>query len=184
MNVFSVRSIGLYILAIGGAIGFFNVVTSYGETNIKAPIAVTGNYLITATNLPTCLQHKQLLIKLQQSGIYLNASVIDERQALKTSQDSLPTFSGRLNVRQFNLIGLLPTTICAQLSHLKITGSVVKHLPDQTNKSHDSGDISIANHQPLQLQGQLQIASPDGHDTKPIEFTGTMQPSIQSAQSH
>jgi hypothetical protein len=184
MNVFSVRSIGLYILAIGGAIGFFHVVTSYGETNIKAPIAIAGNYLITANNLPTCLQQKKLLIKLQQSGIYLNASVIDERQALTTGKDSLPTFSGRLNVQQFNLIGLLPTTICNQLSHLKITGSVVKQLPAKTIKSNDRRNVSIVYHQPLQLQGQLQIASQDSHDTKPIEFTGTMQPSTQSAQSH
>ena len=50
MNLFSAKSIGLYSLAIGSAIVFFQVVTSYGEANIKAPISIAGDYLINAQN--------------------------------------------------------------------------------------------------------------------------------------
>lgn len=180
MNIFSVKSVILYSLAIGSAIGFFQIVTSYGEANIKAPISVTGNYLITAEKLPSCLQGKQLLLKLQQSGIYLNASIVNEA----TAKDNRPTFSGRLNHRQLNLIGILPTNICAQLSQLKIAGSLVEHFPAKIIKSNSSGAVAVVNKHPQELQGQFQVASKNSSYTTPFEFTAIIQPSTQRSQSH
>ncbi len=159
MNHFSARSIGLYILAIGVAIGFFQVVTSYGEANIKAPIAIAGNYPIAAPSLPGCLQHKRLFLRLQQSGIYLNASLTTDR--LDTM--SRPTFSGRLSDRQVNLSGILPATICPASSQLRIAGSIVK----TTSASQ-------------KLQGQLWLTSPN-IPVAPVDFTGVLQPSTQSS---
>jgi hypothetical protein len=178
MNVFSVKSIGLYSIVIGSAIGFFHMVTSYGEANLKAPISVAGNYLINAQQLPTCIQNKQLLLKLQQSGIYLNASLVDERQKVTSVNDSRPTLSGRLNVRQFHLTGLLPTTICDRLSRFKIAGSLVNHLPGKILKPKPSGDTKIADNHQQQMQGQISIF--DGSKTSSFEFTGAIQPSTQS----
>jgi hypothetical protein len=99
----------LYSLAIGSAIGFFQIVTSYGEANIKAPISIAGDYLINTQNLPGCLDRQQLVLKLQQSGIYLNASLInnDREESLKQQQEKT-TFSGRLHDRKLDLVGLLP----------------------------------------------------------------------------
>jgi hypothetical protein len=178
MNVFSARSIGLYSLAIGSAIGFFQIVTSYGEANIKAPIAVTGNYSIAAQNLPGCLQHKPLLLKLQQSGIYLNANLAIDRVETTASKDIRPTFSGRLrdlkasvdSKQQLDLSGILSTTICPQISQLRMAGSITK--------------ISAPADRNLQLQGQLWLTSKDSPQASPVDFTATLQPSTQSTQSH
>lgn len=170
MNVFSAKSIGLYSLAIGSSIGFFQIVTSYGEANIKAPISVTGNYLITAQNLPNCLQQKQLVLKLQQSGVYLNASIVKDKQDLTNNRDTRPTFSGRLQERQLNLSGTLPPEICPQSSQLKIAGTIT--------------NTSTATERQQLLQGKLWLATRNSQRPAPVEFTGTLQPSNRSVQSH
>jgi hypothetical protein len=154
MNHFSARSIGLYILAIGSAIGFFQVVTSYGEANIEAPIAVAGDYLISAPSLAGCLHQKQLLLRLQQSGIYLNASLASDRSALT----SRPTLSGRLSANKLDVSGSVPPTICSLASQVHLAGSF------------DRGTGSSQ-----RLQGQLWLTSPNTNAT-PVDFTGTVQP--------
>ena len=169
MNIFSVKSIGLYSLAIGSAIVFFNFVTSYGEANIKAPISITGNYLITAENLPECLQHKQLLLKLQQSGIYLNASLVGDRSTTTTIQENLPTLSGRLRDTELTLMGLLPTSICPQSLQLRMM-SLVK--------------IKSAVNVKQQLQGKLWFDRQSRSITASVDFIGNLQPSTRSIQSH
>jgi hypothetical protein len=169
MNIFSVKSIGLYSLAIGSAIVFFNFVTSYGEANIKAPISITGNYLITAENLPECLQHQQLLLKLQQSGIYLNASLVGDRSTTTTIQENLATLSGRLRDTELTLIGLLPTSICPQSLQLRMM-SLVK--------------IKSAANVKQQLQGKLWFDRQSRSITAPVDFIGNLQPSTRSIQSH
>lgn len=170
MNVFSAKLIGLYGIAIGSAIGFFHIVTSYGEANIKAPISVTGNYLITAQNLPDCLQQKQLVLKLQQSGIYLNASIIKDKQDITNNRETRPTFSGRLQDRKLNLSGTVPTDICPQSSQLQIAGTVTN-----TRAATDRQQL---------MQGQILLTNRNIQRSVPVEFTGTLQPSNRSAQSH
>ena len=124
MNNFSARSIGLYTLAIGGSIAFFHLVTSYGEAHIKAPLAITGRYAIVTSNLPGCLQNKQLLLDLQQSGMYLNASLVANSSNITASAITRPTLSGQLHDRQLNLSGSLPSTICPQLASVRIAGTI------------------------------------------------------------
>jgi hypothetical protein len=190
MNVFSVKSIGLYSLAILSAIGFFHLVTRYGEANLKAPIAVAGNYLIAGQDLPGCLQHKALLLRIQQSGIYLNANLITidgavgkdivktiDRPAANT-QDLRPTLSGRLSNRvisalpnQLELSGTLPPQICPFPSQIRVVGSIA------------SIDAPIYNRTP-QLKGQLWLTSQTTPQSLPIEFTGIIQPATRLAQSH
>jgi hypothetical protein len=139
MNNFSARSIGLYSLAIGGSIAFFLLITNYGEAHIKAPIAITGRYSIADRNLPNCLQTKQLLLDLQQSGIYLNASLV-ANSGNTTSTTTRPTLSGQLHDRQLNLSGPLPTTLCPQLTSVRIVGTIA------TNQ-HLQGQIWLTNNQ-------------------------------------
>jgi hypothetical protein len=181
MNIFSARSIGLYTVAIGSAIGFFNLVTSYGEANIKAPIAVAGNYLIASQDLPGCLQHKAVLLKLQQSGVYLNASLmtidvannsdlqnITDRAATTSSTNLRPTFSGRLHDnRQLDLSGSLPPASCPVPAQLRISGSIVSSSPTDGK-----------------LRGQLWLTNKDGVQGSPVNFTAIVQPLAKSSQSH
>jgi hypothetical protein len=177
MTLFSAKSIGLYSLAIGSAIGFFNIVTSYGEANIKAPLLVTGNYLITSPNLPDCLQQKQLILKIQQSGIYLNASIATDRQIGGNNNETRPTFSGRLQDRQLELSGSVSTDICPQGSQLKITSSIAQIGVADTKKPLEPA-------LDRQLQGQLWLTNPPNQTGKPIAFTGILQPSTRSTGSH
>jgi hypothetical protein len=197
MKNFSIKSIGLYGLAIGGAIAFFHFVTSYGEANVKAPISVSGIYLIAGQDLPGCLRNKALLLKLQQSGIYLNANLIvtDESKganapakidrfsrgeaaamepAIKT--DIRPTFSGKLSTstrpNQLDLTGLIPAKICPLPSQLRVTGLIA------------STDAPIYDRTP-QLQGKLWLTSQDLTPALPVDFTGAIQIKTPSSiQSH
>jgi hypothetical protein len=178
MNIFPVKSIALYSLTIGSAVLFFNFITSYGEANIKAPISIAGNYLITAKNLPACLQQQQLLLKLQQSGIYINASLINNQKETISTQDIRPTFSGKLQDRQIELMGLLPTAICPRSLQLQIVGSFAEPA--------------------TQLQGKLWFGNTPGNklpvggasllenrqQTPATEFIGILQPSARSARTH
>jgi hypothetical protein len=195
MNIFSVKSIGLYSLVISGAIGFFHFVTSYGEANLKAPISVSGKYLVAAKNLPTCLEGKTLVLNLQQSGIYLNANLIKidglervdilelgNRSELITTKDIRPTFSGQLQNRQFKLSGLLPISICPQSSSLVISGSLVAAPASKIEKSNPS-NIGINQHPQQQLEGQLRIAL-SNRPTPPVEFIGMPISRIRATQSH
>ncbi len=176
MTLFSAKSIGLYSLAIGSAIGFFNIVTSYGEANVKAPLLVTGNYLITSPNLPACFQQKQLVLKVQQSGMYLNASITTASQMSGTDRESRPTFSGRLHDLQLELNGQMPADICPQGSQLKISSKISQVRSTSVQKPLKP-DVD------RQLQGQLWLTTPTEPTAKSIEFTGILQP-MRSAGSH
>jgi hypothetical protein len=153
LNTVALKSIGAYSLAIGGAIGFFHLVTSYGEAHLQAPPAVVGVYAIASTQeLPICLQSKQLALDLQQSGVYLNANLIDNSS--DRPQPSRPSLSGRLHDRQLQLAGLA-APICPQWSKIQISGTIA---PDR------------------RLQGRLTLA-PESPGTptpsKSIAFTAT-----------
>jgi hypothetical protein len=193
MKKFSLRSIGLYSLAIGGAIAFFQFVTSYGEANVKAPISVSGSYLIAGQDLPGCLHNKALLFKIQQSGIYLNANLIEidspreklhqrlsrDEAALTgnaTTTDIRPTFSGKLSTatlpNQLDLAGLIPAKLCPLPSQLRVTGLIA------------ANDAPIYDRSP-QLQGKLWLTSQDLTPAVPVDFTGVLQKKTPSSmQSH
>jgi hypothetical protein len=188
MNVFPLKLVGLYSLAIGATIVFFHTVTSYGSANLKAPISVEGNYLLNDQKLPGCLQHKTFLLKLQQSGIYLNASLIEIDRfvgidttkmidnALVINRNIQPTLSGKLvqsaatlPTQKFSLSGSLPIANCAQSSQLEISGFLAEKLTPK---------------HPQQLQGQIAISNGTNIRTQPVEFTGKSIPLIRSKEAH
>jgi hypothetical protein len=185
MNVFSAKSIGLYSLAIGSAIGFFNLVTSYGEANIKAPPPMAGIYAIVAENLPGCLQHKALSFNIQQSGIYLNANLnaidlknadilnikVTDRSPTTPIANPRPTFSGKLQGQQLDLSGVVPTTTCPVRTQLRLSGLLVK--------SDDRNGRQLQ-----QLKGQLWLSDRGNTPGSPVNFTATPQPSTPSTSSH
>jgi hypothetical protein len=170
MNIFSAKSIVIYSLAIGGSMAFFQLITSYGEAKIKAPIAITGIYrLDTTTTLPDCLQGKRLLLNVQQSGQYLNASPIEDRSTAltpisgsNTARDTRLALSGRLRDRQFELSGKLPTEICPQHADFRMIGSFIDR----------------------KLQGKLWLPSARVGLSNQVTFTGTAQISPSIKKSH
>jgi hypothetical protein len=134
LNNFSVKSIGLYGVAIGSAIGFFHLVTSYGEAHLQAPHAIAGVYAIAdAANLPDCLRQPQLAIEIQQSGMYLTGNLTTD----SSNPARRPTLSGSFRDRQLQLDGLVSTNICPRAASVRITGTIALD-------RHLQGRLSIA----------------------------------------
>lgn len=149
MNTFSARSIGWYSLAIAGAVAFFQLVTSYGEANIRAPIGIAGNYRPIDLQSAGCRSRQPLLLTITQSGEYLHASLDrDDLQPL--------TLVGRLHDRQLTLNGMLSPSICTKTVKLHLTGTIAPN---------------------RQLQGQLWLADAAGNQlaAAPSDFTATFQ---------
>lgn len=161
MQLFSTKTLGLYALAIGCAVVLFQVVTSYGEANVIAPSNIAGKYRLDRANLPPCLSNKQTSIDIQQSGIYLNASLTDAEKEPPGTKAS-PTLAGRFYNRQIDLSGTIPTAICPQ-SQLKLVATISpENAADTANSSH-------------QLQGKLWLTTPQQQTSTAIPFTAIEQ---------
>jgi hypothetical protein len=85
MNFFSAKSLAFYGSTIAFVITLFSLSTSYGETNLKAPTKIAGRYRLKAENLPGCLKAETLILTIDQSGIYLNGSLISETDDAQTA---------------------------------------------------------------------------------------------------
>ena len=106
-NHFTLRSLSFY----GGAIAFvvilFSVVTAYGEASLKAPQKIDGRYQIPAQDLPGCLKSEQLVLLVQQSGIYLTGSLLtaDTVDTLGKRATERPSMTGNWENQRLTLHG-------------------------------------------------------------------------------
>ena len=55
MTHFNLKSLTFYGGAITAVVVLFEVVTAYGESNLKAPINIDGRYRLSYTQQPDCL---------------------------------------------------------------------------------------------------------------------------------
>lgn len=110
MRHFNWKSLAFYGGAIAVVIVLFKAVTAYGNANLKAPLAIGGDYRLDAQTLPGCLKSDALLLHIQQSGIYLNGSLrsADGNTQLATAAQEKPSLTGQMNVDQLNLVGSVP----------------------------------------------------------------------------
>ncbi|MCL1467236.1 hypothetical protein, partial [Argonema galeatum] len=111
MSHFNFKSLAFYGTAIASVVLLFKVVTDYGQ-NLKAPLPIDGRYRITAQNLPECLQSDDLVLSIQQSGIYLNGSLLAvsknvemPNSASETIIHQKPFLVGRWKNQQLTLSG-------------------------------------------------------------------------------
>ncbi|ALF53944.1 hypothetical protein ACX27_15520 [Nostoc piscinale CENA21] len=111
MNHLNVKSLTFYGVAIGSVLVLFKTVTVYGENNLKAPPVVDGRYLLTlATKLPSCETANSLVLNMQQSGIYLNASLVTVNANAETEK---PSLTGILKNQQISFSGKVdPKILC------------------------------------------------------------------------
>jgi hypothetical protein len=122
MNHFNVKSLTFYGVAISSVLLLFKVVTTYGEKNLKAPPVVNGSYrLILATNSPSCEKSDYLLLNMQQSGIYLNASLLPINANADTTQQ--PSLTGILKNQQVSFSGKINPEILCHPSNSQIRPS-------------------------------------------------------------
>jgi hypothetical protein len=88
MNHFNVKSLSFYGIAITSVVVLFNFVSTYGETHVKAPPAISGNYPIKVDNSSECLLQDNPILIIKQSGIYLNGTLLPEKQ-LNAAEENL-----------------------------------------------------------------------------------------------
>ncbi len=129
-NHFKIQSLMFYGIAIGSVLILFKVVSAYGETNLKAPTSIDGFYRLTlAQNLPNCPKSSNLILDIQQSGIYLNGSLLPaSSNAQQTrSGEKRPSLSGKISNQQLNLAGTVPiSTFCNSQSQQVSIQSLVQ----------------------------------------------------------
>ena len=115
MNHLKFQSLAFYGVAIGSVLILFKVVTAYGEANVKAPAPIEGQYrLALEGSVPNCSPASNLVLGIQQSGIYLNGFLLPAQ----ISQDSSTaaeksSLTGALNNQQLLLSGKVLTTLCS-----------------------------------------------------------------------
>ncbi|MBW4511210.1 MAG: hypothetical protein KME64_32545 [Scytonematopsis contorta HA4267-MV1] len=115
MSHFNAKSLTFYGVIISSVIVFFKVVSAYGESNLKAAVPIGGNYsLLLAEKLPDCEKTDKLRLNIQQSGIYLNASLSSDTVSA-TTLTQLP-LTGIFSDKQVNLSGQVPKSIICNTS--------------------------------------------------------------------
>ena len=129
-NHFKIQSLMFYGIAIGSVLILFKVVSAYGETNLKAPTSIDGFYRLTlAQNLPNCPNSSNLILDIQQSGIYLNGSLLpasSNTQQARSGEKS-PSLTGKISNQQLNLAGIVPiSTFCNSQSQQVSIQSLVQ----------------------------------------------------------
>jgi hypothetical protein len=108
MPKFKFKTLAFYTTVISSVLLLFKIVTAYGESNLKAPIAISGRYRLTdLENLPNCQKPDTLMLDIQQSGMFLNGSLLSTSNTKEISLESENNLSliGKLNNQQLTLSG-------------------------------------------------------------------------------
>ena len=90
MNHFSPKSLAFYGTMIGSVLVLFNIVSAYGEANLKAPSKVSGNYQLTSSELPDCFRSENLTLAIEQSGRYIAGELSLSPQTIATPEKASP----------------------------------------------------------------------------------------------
>lgn len=129
MSHLNVKSLAFYGAAIALVVLLFKGVTTYGTT-MKAPPPIDGRYRITTQNLPGCLNSKNLLLTIHQSGVYLNGSLVSVKteEELAKAMEEKPSITGKWNnqnlTQPLNLTGSLDRIKECQNRSVSIRGVV------------------------------------------------------------
>ncbi|MBD2387578.1 hypothetical protein [Cylindrospermum sp. FACHB-282] len=157
MTHFNFKSLAFYGVAISSVLILFKAVTAYGENNLKTATSINSRYRLTLTeNLPNCEKSNALTLNIQQSGIYLNASLLPANTNADTEQ-KLP-LSGLLRDQQLSLSG-------------KVDKSILCNDPQSQQEPINSITIQIPLVDKVSILGQLTVNG----ISKPLEFTAVPQ---------
>lgn len=176
MSRFNLKSLTFYGGAIAAVVVLFEVVTAYGENNLKAPINIDGRYRLSYTPQPDCLNSNAPVLTIQQSGIYLNGSLLPaQTNAVQpTSAEKKTTLTGQMRNQQLSLVGTVPKSIlCNNISQAEVSNRPKDNSPSSvTIQSQVQGEKT--------LEGQITISGM----TKVIGFTGQREDAAQPSNSH
>ncbi len=144
-NHFNIKSLTFYAVAIGSVLLLFNVVTTYGENNLKASKTIGGSYRLSFTNnLPGCPQIAPLILQLDQSGTYINAAVL--KPAAKNVQNSMsaaekPTLTGLFKEQQLTLTGKVAKSVLCGFS--QESGESAIAITSRIDGENLAGEIAV-----------------------------------------
>lgn len=144
-NHFNIKSLTFYAIAIGSVLLLFNVVTTYGENNLKASKTIGGSYRLSLTNsLPGCPQIAPLILQLDQSGTYINAAVL--KPAAKNVQTSMsveekPTLTGLFKEQQLTLTGKVAKSVLCGFP--QASGENVIAITSRIDGENLAGEIAV-----------------------------------------
>jgi hypothetical protein len=162
-NHFNFKSLAFYGIAISSVLILFNVVTGYGEKNLKAPAPIEGRYRLNlAQNLPNCPQSPDLALDIQQSGIYFNGSLLPANTdaAKATASQKRSTITGKMSNQKLSMAGIVPgSTLCNSQASQQI--DIQSQVDGKT------------------LKGQIALAG----IPKAIEFTAQKEAPAQASQT-
>lgn len=180
---FKPKNLLFYGIMIGSVTLLFQVVSRYGEAHLEAPPDIAGEY-ITTQSPPGCAASTHMVLKIQQSGVYLNAYLAVEDSSdstlhssaagTMTTQETL-SLTGQWNHKQINLSGLTSALADCQIPE---------------NSTDSRADI------PITVQGTIRFGT-NSSETEPIltgelvtggefqlwEFTAPRQPNQESESS-
>ncbi len=106
-SLFNAKWLTFYGTTIAFVVALFSIATSYGESNLKAQPKISGRYKITAADLSGCLQAKTLVLSIEQSGIYLNGSLLESSHSTQeqTAARKRPSLTGVFRQPNLELSG-------------------------------------------------------------------------------
>ncbi len=167
MSHFNFKSLAFYGIAIASVVILFQVVTSYGEKNLHAPVAIDGRYPLSfAQEEPACLKSSPLVLAIQQSGTYLNASLLPTNtnggKPVSAAQKK-PSLAGQLTNQQVSIAGVTKTKICGGVS------------PEQVKIQ---GQVEIQGREGKNFKGKMTLSAIPGVPGE-IDFTAKRQPPVK-----
>jgi hypothetical protein len=130
MHHFSLKSLTFYGVAIGSVVTLFSLTTAYGEANLRPSTKIAGRYRLHAQTLPGCLKTEALVLTVQQSGIYLNATLAEPGATPAPSAKLKPSLHGFWRSQQLTLAGR-PTALKAcqpTATEVQIQGTIAQKL--------------------------------------------------------
>jgi len=106
-SLFNAKWLTFYGATIAFVVALFSIATNYGETHLKAQPKISGRYKMIATNLPGCLKAKTLVLAIEQSGIYLNGSLLESTHSTReqTAARKRPSLTGLFRQPNLELSG-------------------------------------------------------------------------------
>jgi hypothetical protein len=145
---FNLKSLTFYGVMIGSVLVLFKAISAYGENQLKAPQLVAGNYRLDVQALPECLGSGNLILNIEQSGIYLFGNL--------SASDRQIILDGKMNDGEISLSGKTNRLAECELSE---------------NSNSDNGIEIRGRTQEKTFFGEIKWDSnPQG-----INFTGTLE---------
>lgn len=168
MGHFNFKSLAFYGVAIGAVLLLFEVVTAYGEANLRAPAPIDGRYRLSYSQKPKCLKSDALVLTIQQSGIYLNGSLLPaQKNAQKPTSAEKTSMTGQLINQQLSLSGTVPrSTFCI----------------DAVSQANDNSSTSV------RIQSRVEGKNLEGKITlngipEAIGFTAQRESPVQESEN-